>query len=106
MAGVRKGDRIAVLGAGARVVRALLAASGSSSTVVEAADVAIAGAAYEVPTAVLQLRPGGRLVAVAADAGAAARVAAAYGLGLRYVERVGHRVVWSAVTPLGPDAAA
>jgi hypothetical protein len=83
-------------------VRALLAASGTTELVDVEAAVAVAGAAYEVPTAVTRLAAGGRLVAVAADAAAAQRVATASGLELRHVERVGPRVAWSAVRPLAP----
>jgi protein-L-isoaspartate O-methyltransferase len=83
-------------------VRALLAASGTTELVDAEAAVAVAGAAYEVPTALTMLAPGGRLVAVAADAAAAQRVATAEGLELRHVERVGPRVAWSAVRPLAP----
>lgn len=102
LAGVRVGHRVAAVGAGPTLVRALLAASGTPELVDSDAAVAVAGAAYEVPTAVTMLAPGGRLVAVAADAAAAQRVATGAGLELRHVERVGPRVAWSAVRPLGP----
>jgi hypothetical protein len=102
LAGVRAGHRVAAVGAGPTLVRALLAASGTTELVDAEAAVAVAGAAYEVPTALTMLAPGGRLVAVAADAAAAERVATAAGLELRHVERVGPRVAWSAVRPLAP----
>lgn len=99
LAGVRRGDRVAVVGAGPLLVRALLAASATTALVDADARVVVAGAAFDVPLALGRLAPGGRLVAVAADAAAAARVAAASGLELRHVEGVGRRVAWSAVRP-------
>lgn len=102
LAGARTGDRVAAVGAGPFVSRALLAMSDTEDLVESDAAVVIAGAAYEVPVAVGMLAPGGRLVAVAADSAAAHRVAAASGLVLRHVERVGARVVWSAVRPAAP----
>ena len=102
LAGARTGDRVAVVGAGPVVARALLAMTGTTDLVDDDAAVVIAGAAYEVPTAVAKLAAGGRLVAVAADSAAAQRVAAGNGLALRHVERVGARVAWSAVRPAAP----
>jgi hypothetical protein len=102
LAGARTGDRVAVVGAAPQVARALLAMTATTELVEEEAAVVVAGAAYEVPTAVTRLARGGRLVAVAADRAAATRVAAAEGLELRHVERVGARVAWSAVRPLAP----
>lgn len=101
LAGPRRGDRVAAVGAGPVVARALLAASQSEALAADDASVVVAGAAYEVPGALAVLAPGGRLVAVAADAAAARRVASAAGLELRHVERVGTRVAWSAVKPEG-----
>jgi hypothetical protein len=102
LAGARTGDRVAVVGVEPAVGRALLAMTSTQELVEDEAAVVIAGAAYEVPTAVSRLARGGRLVAVAADGAAAQRVATAAGLELRHVERVGTRVAWSAVRPLAP----
>lgn len=102
LAGARTGDRVAAVGAGPVVARALLAMSGTAELVDRDAGVVVAGAAVDVPVAVTRLAPGGRLVAVAADAAAAQRVARAQGLQLRHVERVGARVAWSAVRPAAP----
>ena len=102
LAGVRTGDRVAQVGAGRLVGLALLAMSRTLELVDRDAAVVVAGAAYEVPTALTLLAPGGRLVAVAADAAAARRTAAVHGLDLRHVERVGTRVAWSAVRPPAP----
>lgn len=99
LAGPRSGDAVAAVGVGPMVVRSLLAASQTKELVDADARVVVAGAAFEVPTALLRLGPGGRLVAVAADAGAAGRVAAAAGLQIRSVQRVGRRVAWSATLP-------
>lgn len=99
LAGPRSGDRVASVGAGPVVARALLAASATDELVDDDAAVVVAGAAFEVPTALARLAPGGRLVAVAADTAAAKRTAAAYGLELRHVEPVGGRTAWSAVKP-------
>lgn len=102
LAGPRTGDRVAAVGVGPLVVRALLAASRTDELVDADAAVVVAGAAYEVPSALLLLAPGGRLVAVAADAAAARRTAATHGLGLRHVERAGAVCAWSATAPLLP----
>lgn len=102
LAGVRTGDRVTHVGAGRLVGLALLAMSRTLELVDADAAVVVAGAAYEVPTALTLLAPGGRLVAVAADAAAARRTAALHGLELRHVEQVGARVAWSAVRPAAP----
>lgn len=100
LAGARHGFRVAVVGTGPLTTAALLAGSGSPEPVDDAADVVVAGAPYDVPAAVRRLAPGGRLVALAADAAAARRVATAAGLDLRHVEPLRARVAWSAVRPL------
>lgn len=102
LAGVRRGDRVAAVGTGPRTTAALLAACGSDDLVDTDARVAVAGAPHDVPLALSRLAPGGRLVALAADAGAARRVAAAAGLVLRHVEPVGRLVAWSALR--SPDS--
>jgi hypothetical protein len=99
LAGARVGDRVACVGTEPLVARALLAMSRTDALVASAADVVVAGAAFEVPTALTLLAPGGRLVAVAADRGAAERTATAAGLALRHVTAVGARVAWSAQRP-------
>jgi hypothetical protein len=101
LAGARTGERVAGVGTGPRTTAALLAMSGTDALVEAGARVAVAGAAHDVPAAVARLAPGGRLVAVAADAGAARRVAARHNLELRHVEPVGRVVAWSAVRPTG-----
>jgi hypothetical protein len=107
LAGVRKGDLVAAVGCG-RIVEASLAA-GSGLPLLDglaasggAAKVVVVGRAVEVAGALRLLAPGGRFVAVAADPGAAARVAVGAGLELRHVERLGAQVAWSAVRPAGP----
>lgn len=106
LAGARRGDRVAGVGTGPRTTAALLAMSGTDELVDGDARVVVAGAAHDVPLAVSRLAPGGRLVAVAADAGAARRVAAAHGLELRHVEPVGRVVAWSALRPTAEDGSA
>jgi hypothetical protein len=107
LAGVRRGDVVAAVACG-RLTEASLAAGCGSPLVdpVAAATasvrVVVVGKAFEVSGALRLLAPGGRLVAVAADAGAATRVAAGAGLELRHVERIGAQVAWSAVRPSGP----
>jgi membrane-associated protease RseP (regulator of RpoE activity) len=100
LAGVRIGDRVAVVGTNSQTSAALLAGCGGNRFVERDADVAVAGTAPDVAGALARLRPGGRIVALAADAGAAQRVAASAGLQLRYVEPVGRLVAWSAARPL------
>lgn len=107
LAGVRKGDPVAAIGCG-RITEASLAA-GCGQQLVDAvaagdgsAKVVVVGRAFDVPGALRLLAPGGRIVAIAADSGAAARTAVAAALELRHVERLGGQVAWSAVRPAGP----
>ena len=106
LAGVRRGDAVAAIGCG-RITEAALAAGCGQPLVGDAAAdasarVVVVGKAFEVARALRLLAPGGRLVAIAADAGAATRVAGGAGLELRHVERLGAQVAWSAVRPVGP----
>lgn len=100
LAGARWGDRVAGVGTGPRTTAALLAMCGATALADGDARVVVAGSASDVPLAVGRLAPGGRLVAVAADAGAAQRVAGAYQLELRHVEPIGRGVAWVGVRPL------
>lgn len=99
LAGVRKGQEVVVLGASPILCRAMAAGAGRELREEGPADVVIALAAFDVPSAVAMLRPGGRLVALAADNGAVERTARLYGLALRYTEAVGGRVAWSGSLP-------
>lgn len=103
LAGVRKGDAVAAVGCGRITEASLAAGCGQPLLDPAAADgsakVVVVGKAFEVTGAIRLLAPGGRLVAVAADPGAAARVAVGTGLELRHVERLGGQVAWSAVRP-------
>lgn len=100
---MRNGDAVVVLGGGPLLHRALLAGAGVEPEDPEGlARVAVVTAAYDVPTAVARLQPGGRLVALAADRAAAERTAARHGLVLRHVEPLDGRVAWSAVLPVSP----
>ncbi len=103
LAGVRRGERVACLGVSATLRRAMLAGAGADAEEAHQVDLAVAGRAYEVPSALLLLRAGGRLVAVAGDPQAPQRLCRDYSLQLRHVERVGPCVAWSAVRPVaGP----
>jgi hypothetical protein len=99
LAGVRDGQVVVVLGDAPVLCRCLAAGAGRALSEDGPADVVVALAAYDVPTAVSMLRPGGRLVALAADSGAVERTARLYGLALRYTELVGGRVAWSGSLP-------
>lgn len=99
LAGARVGQAAAVLGPGAVLRRALRAATGQELVDQGPADVVVAVSAPDVPGAVRLLRPGGRLVAVAADLGAIERTAARHGLLVSHHETVGGRVAWSASLP-------
>ena len=100
LAGVRDGQDVAVIGAGAVLRRALEAGCRRELTGEGPADVVVALAAFDVPGALTMLRPGGRLVALAADNGAVERSVALHGLVLRHAEPVGGKVAWSATVPL------
>ena len=96
LAGVRVNQRVLVLGE-APVLRRALAAAAECDIVLEGpADVVVALFAPDVPEAVAQAVPGGRVVGVAADAAAARRTADRHGLHLQYMETVSGRVAWSA----------
>ena len=101
LAGVRSGDRVRAPGVTPVVASALLSAAQAPDFADGPADVVVAGAAYEVPAALEAVAPGGRLVSLAADAAAAARVAGAAGLVRLHVVPIGAGVAWSAVRPLG-----
>lgn len=107
LAGVRKGDLVTAIGC-TRLTEACLAASAGLGLLDAAlagdstVKIVVVGHSFDVPGALHLLAPGGRLVAIAADPGAAARVAEASGLVLRHVERCGGNVAWSAVRPAEP----
>ena len=99
LAGVRTQQEVVLLGGGAMLRQALEAGSGRDLVDGGPADIVVAHSATDVPGAVTMLKPGGRLVAVAADAGAVERTVARHGLVLRHSQRVGGRVAWSASLP-------
>jgi hypothetical protein len=99
LAGVRNGQVVVVLGEAPMLCRSLAAGVGRDLSDDGPADVVVALAAYDVPTAIAMLRPGGRLVALAADNGAVERTARLHGVTLRYTELVGGRVAWSGSLP-------
>ncbi len=99
LAGVRDGQQVVLLGRAAVLRRALEAGTGRSLVAEGPADVVVALSAPDVPGAVAMLRPGGRLVALAADGGAVERTAALHGLQLLHTEAVGGRVAWSGSLP-------
>ena len=101
LAGVRDHQRVLVLGEAPLLRRALSAAAQADIVLEGPADVVVAMFAPDVPEAVEQVAPGGRIVGVAADLAAAKRTAERYGLGLQHTEAVAGRVAWSArVGPL------
>ena len=104
LAGVRRGDPVAAVGCD-RVTAACLAAS-SGRPLLDgepgAARVVVVARARDVRQALRLLAPGGRIVTIAADAGAAERVATSLGLQLRHVEPLGAQVAWSGVRALAP----
>jgi len=105
MAGVRKGDAVAAVGAG-RITKGCLTAGCGQALLDDgiapegSARVVVVEHAPDVQGALRLLAPGGRLVAVAANRGMAQRVAASLGLELRHVEPLGNEVAWSALKPL------
>lgn len=100
LAGVRAGQAVSVLGGSDVLRRALVAGAGEAVDRPDGlVDVAVALTAPDVPVAVASLVSGGRLVAVAADAGAARRTATRHGVALHHVVPVGPRVAWSGRTP-------
>ncbi|MGB8651892.1 MAG: hypothetical protein WCD35_14660 [Mycobacteriales bacterium] len=99
LAGVRTGQAVLVLGPAGRLGTALEAGTGCPLVTEGPADVVVALAAPDIPSAVTHLRPGGRLVALAADRGAVERTVARHGLALQHAEEVGGRVAWSARLP-------
>ena len=103
LAGVRTHQRVLVLGDAPLLRRALSAAASCEIVTEGPADVVIAVFAPDVPTAVTMLGPNGRIVGVAADAGAAKRTAERHGLALQYTEAVSGRVAWSARVGAGPE---
>lgn len=96
LAGVRTQQRVVVLGDAPVLCRVLAAAAERDLVVDGPADVVVAVFAPDVPTAVTLLSPGGRVVGVAADRGAAERTAERHGLALQHTEAVAARVAWSA----------
>jgi hypothetical protein len=99
LAGVRDHQSVIVLGEAGMIRRALTAGTGCDLVVEGPADVVVAMSAPDVPGAVSLLRPGGRLVAVAADTGAVERTATRHGLQVQHAEKVGTRVAWSGRLP-------
>ncbi|MFN2536870.1 MAG: hypothetical protein ABR549_01805 [Mycobacteriales bacterium] len=96
LAGVRANQRVLVLGDAPLLRRALAAAARCDIVTEGPADVVVAVAAIDVPTAVTLVAPNGRVVGVAADLGAAQRTAERHGLALQHTEAVSGRIAWSA----------
>ncbi len=99
LAGCRTGQAVVVIGPGATLRRAIEAATGTPLVTEGPADVVVALAAFDVADAVDLLRPGGRVVSVAADPGAVERTVARHGLTLQHTEAVAGRTAWSAQRP-------
>ena len=104
LAGARRGDRVRAAGVSPLVEAALLFGAAAEAFADGPADLVVAGAAQELPAALSALAAGGRVVCVAADPAAAARVAGAAGLVRLHVVPLTTGVAWSAVRPLGADA--
>lgn len=96
LAGVRVNQSVLVVGKADTIRRALSAGCGRELLTEGPADVVVALTGPDVPDAVLQLAPGGRLVSIAADPGAVERTVARYGLRLQHTEPVAGRTAWSA----------
>ncbi len=96
LAGVRANQAVLVVGQATTLRKALSAGCGRELVTEGPADVVVALTGPDVPDAVLQLAPGGRLVSIAADAGAVERTVARYGLRLQHMEAVAGRTAWSA----------
>jgi NADPH:quinone reductase-like Zn-dependent oxidoreductase len=96
LAGVRMNQSVLVVGPSLTIRKALSAGCGRELVTEGPADVVVALTGPDVPDAVLQLAPGGRLVSIAADGGAVERTVARYGLRLQHMEAVAGRTAWSA----------
>jgi len=96
LAGVRSNQRVLVIGEAPLLCRALSAAARCDLVPKGPADVVVALSAPDVPEAVAQTLPGGRVVAVAANLAAAQRTADLHGLALQHHEQVSGAVAWSA----------
>ena len=96
LAGVRNQQRVLVIGEAPLLCRALQAAASCDLVADGPADVVVALSAPDVPEAVAQAVPGGRVVGVAADLGAARRTTHRHGLLLQHSETVAGSVAWSA----------
>ncbi len=106
LAGPRRGDAVAAVGAPALALRALLAATGTDAAAAADARVVLTGDSDDdVREGLRLLIPGGRMVGVAADAEVAVGRLRRLGLRVRHLEQVGERVAWSAECPeRGPSA--
>ena len=103
LAGPRRGDAVAAVGAPPIALRALLVATGTPEPVTAGARLVLTGASEQDARAgAARLAPGGRLVGLADDREQAAARASALGLALRHVEACGGGVAWSAVSALPP----
>lgn len=105
LAGVRVGDPVVAIGVG-RITRAALAA-GCGRDLVDPDEAGAAGAAVVVlgdhdalDEGSRLLRPGGRLVCLAADEAQARHDAQRAGVGPPFLDAVGTLVAWSARAPL------
>ncbi len=99
LAGVRNGQAVLVLGTATTLRKALEAGTGVALVNQGPADVVVVLTGPDLPDGLLQTRPGGRLVALAADTGAVERTAALHGLRVLHTEPVGGRVAWSSTLP-------